>query len=84
MSKVNNNKDIANSLNKYVDSGNKGVNLGLDMATQLNKLYEDNLNKVSNRNSNDSRLSTNVDNKMTETNTNENKVSSKLATNVSR
>ena len=49
-----NNKDVANTLNKYTSIANKSVNIGLDGIDDVNKWYE---NKVK-----ESRIQTGVDN----------------------
>ena len=43
---MDNNKDIANSLNKLTEYSNKGTNLLLDSAENINKWYEKQLNKI--------------------------------------
>ena len=58
----NNGKDIAKSLNNYTDTINKGTNLLLDGANQINKWYAEQLNKISEGEVPKSRLETNVDN----------------------
>ena len=62
MSDKNNvNKEVANSLSKYVEYGNKGSNAILDGVNQINKWYEEQLNKMSAEEFTSSRLTTNVD-----------------------
>ncbi len=58
----NNNKDVANSLNKYTDAAYKGTNAVLDTASGINKWYENELNKLTNGEEFSTRLETNVDN----------------------
>ena len=41
-----NNKDIANSLNKYTDYAHKSTDVLLDTADNINKWYAENLNKL--------------------------------------
>lgn len=64
MSNENNgtNKDISNSLNNYIDYAHKGTNAALNTAGQINKWYENELNKIANNDTNSTRLETNVDN----------------------
>ena len=40
MANESNNKDVANSLSKYSDFANKGINASLDTANQINKWYQ--------------------------------------------
>lgn len=58
----NNNKDIANSLNEYTDYTRKGINLALDSVDNINKWYVDHLNKITENDSDNSRLETGVQN----------------------
>ena len=58
----NNNKDIANSLNKLTDYSHKGTNLLLDSAENINKWYEEQLNKITENDIDTSRIETGVDN----------------------
>ena len=58
-----NSKDIANSLNKYTDYAHKGTNLVLDSAENINKWYEEQLNKIAESDVDTSRIETGVDNK---------------------
>jgi len=62
MANENNSKDVAKSFNTYTDSINKGTNLLLDGANQINKWYAEQLSKISESEVPDSRLETNVDN----------------------
>lgn len=57
----NNNKDIAKSLNTYTDSINKGSNILLDSANQINKWYAEQLSKISEGEVPTSRLETNIE-----------------------
>lgn len=57
-----NNKDIANSLNKYTDYAHKGTNLVLDSAENINKWYAEQLNKIAESDADTSRIETGVDN----------------------
>lgn len=57
-----NNKDIANSLNGYSNTINKGTNALLDSANQINKWYSEQVNKIAEGDNSDSRLETGVDN----------------------
>ena len=66
-SEDNKNKDIANSLGKYSDYKNKGINIGLDTVSQLNKWYEQVLDKITNNEEISTRLVTKVDNYNEET-----------------
>lgn len=61
LDKNNVNKEVANSLNKYVEYGNKGSNAILDGVNQINKWYEEQLDKMSEGEFLSSRLTTNVD-----------------------
>lgn len=63
----NTNKDIANSLSKYSDYNNKGINIGLDTASQINKWYEQVLDKIAESEEISTRLGTKVDNTIEET-----------------
>lgn len=67
-----NNKDIANSLNKYTDYAHKGTNILLDSADNINKWYAEQLNKITESNADISRIETVVDNNLEENNFNEN------------
>lgn len=58
----NGNKDISNTLSKYSDLGNKGTNIILDSANQINQWYADQINKISEGEVPSTRLETNVDN----------------------
>lgn len=61
-----NSKDVANSLGGYSNAINKGTNLVLDSANQINKWYEEQINKISEGENQDTRLETNVDNDIAE------------------
>lgn len=74
-------KDIAKSLNNYADYANKGVNAGLNTANQINKWYENELNKIANADAPSTRLETNVDNTIEESGDEQQKYS-KLETKV--
>lgn len=76
------NKETANSLSKYNDLTNKGTNLILDSANQINKWYEEQLNKISESDVPSTRLETNVDNTVEELTNNENKTVSKIETKI--
>lgn len=58
----NGNKDISNTLSKYSDLGNKGTNIILDSANQINQWYADQINKISEGEVPSTRLETNIDN----------------------
>lgn len=79
----NGNKDISNSLSKYSDLGNKGTNIILDSANQINQWYADQINKISEGEVPSTRLETNVDNSE-ETNEIENPNVSKIETKVNK
>lgn len=75
-----NNKDIANSLNKYTEFTNKGTNFVLDGADNINKWYAEHLKKITESDVDTSRLETGVDNS-TEENKNindKNEISTKV------
>lgn len=57
-----NNKDIANSFNKYTDYAHKGTNVVLDSANNINKWYAEQLNKITENEADTSRIETGVDN----------------------
>ena len=57
-----NNKDVANSLNKYTDYAHKGTNLVLDSADTINKWYAEQLNKITESDVDASRIETGIDN----------------------
>lgn len=59
-------KDVANSLSGYSNTINKGTNLVLDSANQINKWYVEQVNKISEGENQDTRLETNVDNSIVE------------------
>lgn len=61
-----NNKDIANSLNKYANYGHKGGNLILDSADSINKWYAEQLNKITESEVDNTRIETGVDNEIQE------------------
>ena len=67
-----NNKDIASSLNKYTDYANRGTNIVLDSAENINKWYAEQLKKITESDIDTSRIETGVDNTV-ETNNNVNK-----------
>lgn len=76
-----NNKDIANSLNKYTDYAHKGTNLVLDSAENINKWYAKQLNKIAESDADTSRIETGVDNTTDTsdtTNNNEKQISTKV------
>lgn len=58
----NGNKDISNTLSKYSDLGNKGTNIILDSANQINQWYANQINKISEGEVPSTRLETNIDN----------------------
>lgn len=60
-----NGKDVANSLSNYSNTLNKGTNLALDSANQINKWYAEQVNNIAGE-SQDTRLETNVDNSIVE------------------
>ena len=62
MANENNSKDIAKSLNTYTDSMNKGTNILLDGANQINKWYAEQLSKISESEVPETRLEASVDN----------------------
>ena len=61
-----NGKDVANSLSNYSNTLNKGTNLALDSANQINKWYAEQVNKIAGEENQDTRLETNVDNSIEE------------------
>ncbi len=76
-----NNKDIANSLNKYTDYAHKGTNLALDSVDNINKWYAEQLNKITESDVDNSRLETGVQNITEVTNnseSNEKQISTKV------
>lgn len=79
----NGNKDISNTLSKYSDLGNKGTNIILDSANQINQWYANQINKISEGEVPSTRLETNVDNSE-ETNEIENQNVSKIETKVEK
>ena len=66
MANENNNKDIANSLNKYTDYTHKGKNIILDGADSINKWYAEQLNKITENEVDNTRIETGVDNEIQE------------------
>lgn len=66
MANESNNKDVANSLSKYSEFANKGINAGLDTANQINKWYQNELDKMTEVEDESTRLETKVDNSITE------------------
>lgn len=75
-----NNKDVANSLNKYTDYAHKGTNLVLDSADSINKWYAEQLNKITENDVDTSRIETGIDNAEVSNNseTNEKQISTKV------
>ncbi len=75
-----NNKDVANSLNKYTDYAHKGTNLVLDSADSINKWYAEQLNKITESDVDTSRIETGIDNVEVTNNseTNEKQISTKV------
>lgn len=61
-----NNKDLANSLSGYSNTLNKGTNAILDSANQINKWYENEVNKIVEGDNSNTRLETGVDNRITD------------------
>lgn len=61
-----NNKDVANSLGRYSNTLNKGTNAILDSANQINKWYENEVNKIAEGDNLNTRLETGVDNSITD------------------
>ena len=61
-----NSKDVANSLSGYSNTINKGTNLVLDSANQINNWYAEQVNKIAEGENQDTRLETNVDNSIVE------------------
>lgn len=76
----NNNKDVANSLNKYTDYTHKGTNLVLDSADSINKWYAEQLNKITENDVDTTRIETGIDNAEVSNNseTNEKQISTKV------
>lgn len=66
MANENNNNDVANSLSRYSDFANKGINAGLDTANQINKWYQNELDKMTEVEDESTRLGTKVDNSIVE------------------
>lgn len=77
---ANENKDVANSLNKYTDYAHRGTNLMLDGTENINKWYQKKLDEIVAEELNTSRLETAVDNTVEENNVNlnENKIETKV------
>lgn len=76
-----NNKDIANSLNKYTDYAHKGTNLALDSVDNINKWYAEQLNKITESDVDTSRIETGAQNITEVTNnsqSNEKQISTKV------
>ena len=67
-----NNKEVANSLNKYNEYKNKGKNLILDSAEGINKWYAEQLNKITESDIDNSRIETGFDNEVQEKDENAN------------
>jgi len=63
-----NNKDIANTLNKYTDYAHKGTNFVLDSADSLNKWYAEQLNKITESDIDTFRIETGVNDTLDESN----------------
>jgi len=86
MSKENNNvnKDVANSLSEYSDITNKSINAGLNTFNEINKWYEQQLNKMTESEEFSTRLETKMDNLTEESENQEEKiqVESKIETKV--
>lgn len=86
MSKENNNvnKDVANSLSEYSDITNKSINVGLNTFNEINKWYEQQLNKMTESEEFSTRLETKMDNLIEESENQEEKtqVESKIETKV--
>ena len=68
-----NNKDMANTLDKYIDYAHKGTNFVLDGVDSINKWYAEQLNKVTESDVDTSRIETGVDNIVNESDTVDNK-----------
>lgn len=73
-----NNKDVANSLNSYSNTLNKGTNLTLDSVNQINKWYAEQVNRITNGENQNTRLETNVDNSIEDTEERINKIQTKV------
>ena len=76
-----NNKDIANSLNKYTDYAHKGTNLALDSVDNINKWYAEQLNKITESDVDTSKIETGAQNITEVTNnsqSNEKQISTKV------
>lgn len=76
------NRDTANSLSKYSDYGNKGINLVLDSANAINKWYAEQLNKITENDINSNRLETSVDNSTDEIENTDNLPQTKIETKI--
>ena len=77
-----NGKEITKSLNTYANSINKGTNILLDGANQINKWYAEQLNKISDGEISNSRIETNVDNTIATDETQNTELSTKIETKV--
>ena len=73
-----NNLDVANSLNSYSNTLNKGTNLTLDSVNQINKWYAEQVNRITNGENQNTRLETNVDNSIEDTEERINKIQTKV------
>lgn len=73
-----NSKDIAKSLNKYTDYAHKGTNLVLNSAESINKWYATQLDKITECDTDVSRIETGVDNAVESNNISEKKISTKV------
>jgi len=76
------NKDVANSLSKYSELGNKSTNIILDSANQINKWYAEQLKKMTTVENISSRLETNIDDTTEELKDEKKQISSKIETKV--
>lgn len=77
-----NGKEVTKSLNTYANSINKGTNILLDGANQINKWYAEQLNKISDGEISNSRIETNVDNTISTDETQNTELSTKIETKV--
>lgn len=73
-----NSKDIAKSLNKYTDYAHKGTNLVLNSAESINKWYATQLDKITECDTDVSRIETSVDNAIESNNISEKKIFTKV------
>ena len=73
-----NSKDIAKSLNKYTDYAHKGTNLVLNSAESINKWYATQLDKITECDTDVSRIETGVDNTIESNNISEKKIFTKV------